>query len=440
MNSLRKLVWLYLLLLIFEGALRKWGIPALNAPLLLIRDPVVLAIYFQAYRHRLSFSGGLNAANLFLAVSTVLTATIFGYANFLVTIYGFLANYFQIPLIFLIPQILDRDDVLRMGKFFLWMAIPMALLTVLQFRSDPEGFWNKGAMATHYHTVRPSGTFSFSNGLAYFFAISSVFLFYGYLHARTYKLWLLVVVTGFTLVAAGCSGSRTCVVSIGLVIAVAILCVVIKGRGAGGILVAAALVGLVMVVVSSISVFNTGTEQLEQRFTDAGAVEGGAQGFVGRFLGTLFSGFEVIPIVPFFGFGLGSGTNGAAALFDFSTINVDFPWVENEWERLVAECGPVLGILLCVFRIALTYHVGRMAFRAFRHDNILPALLFSACGVNILNGQWGGPTPLGFAVFGAGLTLAACHEPDEFWDESFDELDDREDQLEDESSPAHDPV
>ena len=40
----------------------------------------------------------------------------------------------------------------------------------------------------------------------------------------------------------------------------------------------------------------------------------------------------------------------------------------------------------------------------------------------------------------AGLTLAACHEPDEFWDESFDELDDREDQLEDESSPAHDPV
>ena len=343
MKSLRFLVWVYFWLLLFEGALRKWIFPSLNAELLLIRDPVVLLIYFQALRHGLSFRGGLIAMNTFLAVSTSITAILFGYAtgyaNILVTIYGFLANYFQIPLIFLIPQILDRDDVLRMGKYLLWLVIPMTLLTVLQFKSDPGSVWNKGAMTTHYSTVRPSGTFSFNNGLAYYFAFTSAFLFFGYLHARTYKLWLLWAATLFMLVAAGCSGSRTCVISIGLVLAVAVLCVVLRGRKVGSILVAAVLVGLAVMVVSSMSVVNTGTEQLEQRFVDAGATEGGAQGFAFRFLSTFLSAFVAIPLVPFFGYGLGTGTNGAAALLDFSGTGMSILWVENEWERWVVSAG-----------------------------------------------------------------------------------------------------
>ena len=42
MPLLKKLFWAYFLLLIFEGALRKWVMPQLSAPLLLIRDPLAL--------------------------------------------------------------------------------------------------------------------------------------------------------------------------------------------------------------------------------------------------------------------------------------------------------------------------------------------------------------------------------------------------------------
>jgi hypothetical protein len=343
-------------------------------------------------------------------------------------------------LIFLIPQILDRDDVLKMGKYLLWIVVPMTLLTVVQFRSDPGSWWNLGAMETHYGTVRPSGTFSYSNGLAYYFAFSAAFLFYGFLHERTYKFGLLAAVTAFTLVTAVCSGSRTFIVLIGLVMVAALFCVIFRGRGLGGILGAAVVVGGAMLVLSSMSVVNTGTEQLEQRFQDAGQVEGGAQGFVTRFLSTLFGAFAVMPDVPFFGYGLGTGTNGAGVLYDYTQIADQFPWVENEWERLVSECGPVLGLMCCAFRVALTYHVGMSAFRAFRRDNILPALLFSACGLIILNGQWGGPVPLGFAIFGAGITLAACQEPEEYWDDEDGDDTHVHDELEDERSPAHDPV
>ena len=52
LQTLRSLIWLYFWLLIFEGALRKWVAPALSAPLLVIRDPLVLLIYVQALRYR----------------------------------------------------------------------------------------------------------------------------------------------------------------------------------------------------------------------------------------------------------------------------------------------------------------------------------------------------------------------------------------------------
>ncbi|MEP6686323.1 MAG: hypothetical protein ABJB22_06050, partial [Verrucomicrobiota bacterium] len=37
--NIRRLIWLYILLLVFEGAFRKWIVPQLSSPLLLIRDP-----------------------------------------------------------------------------------------------------------------------------------------------------------------------------------------------------------------------------------------------------------------------------------------------------------------------------------------------------------------------------------------------------------------
>ena len=52
-QHVRQLIFLYLLLLIFEGAFRKWIVPQLSAPLLLVRDPVVLAIYLMAFRAKI---------------------------------------------------------------------------------------------------------------------------------------------------------------------------------------------------------------------------------------------------------------------------------------------------------------------------------------------------------------------------------------------------
>src|SRR5689334_21098145 len=50
MRAVRILIWVYLVLLVVEGAVRKWIFPQLSDPLLIIRDPVLLGIYFYALR------------------------------------------------------------------------------------------------------------------------------------------------------------------------------------------------------------------------------------------------------------------------------------------------------------------------------------------------------------------------------------------------------
>jgi hypothetical protein len=417
MNNLRTLLWIYLGLLVFEGALRKWIVPALDAPLLVIRDPLVMWIYFQAWRNRFSFNNMFFAATVALAVVTATLSTLFGFGNIWVTLYGLRTDYLQIPLIFLIPQILNRDDVIAMGRFLLLAAIPIAVLVILQFRAPPDSFLNKGTMTTHYGTVRPSGTFSFITGLVAYFSMVSAFVFFGYIQARTYKIWLLASITFALLIGSACSGSRSCLVSIGLVAIVATLCVVMRGKGGKGFVIAAALIALAIPLLASLSVFQEGTEQLVERFRDAGVTEGdaagsqgGTQGFITRFMNTMLGPLAKVNEVPTFGNGLGLGTNAAAGML---LGDREFIGPEDEWGRLIFECGPIFGVLLCIFRIALTVAVARRAFEAFHRGNILPILIFAACGLLILNGQWGVPTTLGFAIFGAGLTLAACVEPSE---------------------------
>ena len=50
LQTLKKGIYLYFLLLIFEGALRKWVLPGLATPLLIIRDPLALYLIILAWQ------------------------------------------------------------------------------------------------------------------------------------------------------------------------------------------------------------------------------------------------------------------------------------------------------------------------------------------------------------------------------------------------------
>ena len=72
----RRAIWLYLVLLIFEGALRKWFLPSLATPLLLVRDPIAIYLVYEGFRHRWLDSNYVKVMVVVATVSALATATV----------------------------------------------------------------------------------------------------------------------------------------------------------------------------------------------------------------------------------------------------------------------------------------------------------------------------------------------------------------------------
>src|SRR5271166_6870058 len=138
-RSLRLLIWLYFWLLIWEGALRKWIFPSLSAPLLVVRDPVVVLIYAIALAQGVFPFNRLVLATFGLAgLSFAASFPLLDHLG--IMLYGLRTNFLHLPLIFLMPKVLGQGEVDRFGRWFLLLAPPMTFLVLWQFAS-PQGAW-----------------------------------------------------------------------------------------------------------------------------------------------------------------------------------------------------------------------------------------------------------------------------------------------------------
>jgi hypothetical protein len=170
------------------------------------------------------------------------------------------------------------------------------------------------------------------------------------------------------------------------------------------------LVAIVAWAVSYVPVFREGVGLLTERFTES--AEAADTTVIGGTMERMLSGFtepfEIIPKAPFWGYGLGVGTNGGAR---FLTGRSAFLLTENEWSRIILESGPILGLAFLFWRTALVFYIGFRVFRQLTLGNILPIFLFGAGFFALLYGSFGQPTSLGFAVVLNGLCLAAMNVP-----------------------------
>ena len=111
-GHIRKLIWLYVILLVFEGALRKWVMPGLSNPLLIIRDPVVILIYLLALRAR-AFPWNAFVISLLVLSIVCLAAGMLVLEPYLppskfifVTLYGFRSDFLRLS-----PDLRDSEDL-----------------------------------------------------------------------------------------------------------------------------------------------------------------------------------------------------------------------------------------------------------------------------------------------------------------------------------------
>lgn len=419
-THLKRWIWIYFFFLIFEGTFRKWLLPQFSDVLLVIRDPVVLVIYVLAIKARLFprnsyiLTLGIIALLSWLVSLVVLEPYLALKPLILVTGFGFRSNFLHLPLIFVIGRALDADDVKKLGRWVLIGSIPMALLLAVQFNAAPDSFINRtaGLGETQQITagggkIRPPGTFSFVSGVIFYAAMSAAYLLYGALTRGAYRNWLLFS-AGFALVVTiGVSGSRSVLLTVLVVVSTLLLIVVVRPSAVNQFGRNLLIAVVVLFIAARLPVFKEGVRILSDRFTAVAEAE--ETSIAGGLLARTFSGFTegilFIPRAPIGGYGLGIGTNGGAK---FLTGRAMFLLTEGEWGRVVLESGPILGVAYLAWRTILTLNLGLFSFRQLRREGkILPLMLYAAGFLSLLDGQFGQPTNLGFAVFVCGLCLAA---------------------------------
>lgn len=414
---LKQGIWIYFLLLLFEGALRKWVLPGLATPLLLVRDPIALALLYVTWKN------GLLPRNIYLSWTVIIgiigifTAVFLGHGNIYVALYGARILLLHVPLIFVIGSVFDQRDVIQLGKATLWIALPMVIIIGLQFYSpqsawinrgiggDTEGAGFSGAMGF----FRPPGTFSFTNGNALFFSFLSPFVFYFWLEKDNINKLLLIAASVALLFSIPLSISRTLLFFVVIAFAFAVVAGSRKSEYFGKIiLVVVGSIALLAILLQTES-FGVAIEAFSSRYDSANETEGGLEGvFLDRFLGGLLGALSSSVELPFFGYGLGMGTNVGSMLL---TGNMDFLISEGEWGRVIGELGQLLGIFIVILRIGLTVKLTAASYQELTHGNLLPWMLMSFGFLNLSQGGWAQPTSLGFCVLIGGLVIAALKKP-----------------------------
>lgn len=410
-------IWIYFLLLIFEGALRKWFLPALATPLLVIRDPVAIWLVLKCWQR------GLFPASIYLngvviiGIISFFIAIFFGHGNLYVALYGARILLFHYPLIFVMGKVFNKNDVIKMGIATLWITIPMTVLIALQFYSPQSAWVNRGVggdMAGAGYSgsgefFRPPATFSFTTGTTSYFSYAACLIFYFWLDTKKVSKLILIAATLGLFAAIPLSISRSLFFQTGITLIFTMLAVLRKPQYIGKMLVAVSAGVIALAIMSQISLFNTATKAFTDRFTNASGSEGGLKGTLGtRAVGGTVASITESVNQPILGYGIGMGTNVGSMLLSGSKT---FLISEGEWGRETGELGPILGLLLIFLRVGLTVKIALASYKSLAKDNFLPWILLSFGITCLSEGNWAQPTYLGFSILLGGLMLASLNVP-----------------------------
>jgi Ca2+/Na+ antiporter len=255
---------------------------------------------------------------------------------------------------------------------------------------------------------RPPGTFSFTNGAVLFFSMATSYIFYFWLRPSNMNRLVLLAATAGLILAIPLSISRALLFSV-VVIAMFVFVIIAQNpKMIGRVIVAA--IGLVVLVIllGNLEVFQTSTEVFTSRFDSAARAEGGLEGTLGeRYLGGMLHAITSASERPFFGKGLGIGTNAGSVLLSGEAV---FLVSEGEWGRVVGEMGALLGLMVIAIRLLVSFKVSLAGYARLKQGDILPWLLLGFALIVFPQGQWAQPTTLGFSTMIMGLLIGSFNE------------------------------
>ena len=418
LHRLKSFIWLYLFLLIFEGAVRKW-IPPLSAPFLLVRDPIAFIIWVGGVRLRIGNPRAWISFYIFAWIITTLgLLQIIGDSiSPLIILYGWRSYVLHIPVIIVLAEILNEEDLRKIGKWALLLSIPMTLLMATQYLAPASSFLNKGTsdaggqIAGALGHIRPAGTFSFITGPIGFIPLVAVATLWGVMQKGVVPRWLVLGAAVATIVAIPVSISRTIAIMVGAILIVALIGAVIRGGIAlrperlPQIALTIFLGLLVIVGISQVPFVQGATNTFLTRWTQAQGGTGDNTALEGRAVSIFTDAFSPLSDVSALGTGIGSGSTVAASLKgqDLAT----FEYGEGALQREMYELGFFGGLLFITVRMGLTVFFILSSFNALHRGYLLPWLLLVPAALCLAQGSLDQATSQGFVVVTIGISFAA---------------------------------
>lgn len=356
-----------LVLVVFEGAIRKWLLPGAQDLIYFAKDVVLLGVYLGYLREAPRLRD--RVASLPLLYPLIGMTALFGLLqvfnpnlpNIPIGILGFKAYFFYVPLLLVLPAAFTSDaTAFRFLQRYALLAIPVGLLAIAQFFSPPTSALNayaraaaEGPYATTFGSsshVRVTATFPYITGYASYLLATAVLLV-TLLAARRWELWrnwLIYAALGMTFLGMLMTGSRGPVVVFAVIFPLYWWLVAVREKQKAALL--GRTLGAVLLLTVFVSLF--GQDAL-------GAFQGRAAGSGGeianRILSPAVAPLNVLPHVGLLGYGIGSTHQTAAAL---APRLVPFSWlqgllIEVESGRVMVELGPIGFFLVYLLRIAL---------------------------------------------------------------------------------------
>lgn len=405
-----RLVLTTYVLLVIEGALRKWALEPLHKALFFIRDPFVALSLWLCLRERLLAWTPLTVtvtvfalAFLFLGGVHIIVhnlspvAVAFGWRNY----------FYYLFFALVMAAVMRRTDIETWLRWSLWMALPMAVLAFMQWRSPPDAWINRQlgggeAFTVAQGVVRTSGTFTFTAGFVCFVGATLACLAAAAFSPRIPR-WLVALGAAGTATCLATSGARMAFMHAGVTGLMAFACEAVRPLASQRLVVHAAVVlmtvglglGMVVFYPQAIDLMLERTQTASQH-EDTGK----------RFLWTFLSGLLVGEEAGLLGLGLGLGTGGGSMA---ATGMRTFTLAEDEFPRVVLESGLILGLGYMALRYGLCGWLLWRGVQCMRERrDAVPLLLCSFTCPLLLIGQITLQGSInGYGWMFTGLTLAA---------------------------------
>jgi hypothetical protein len=396
MTRWRYAVQVVMVLLVVEGAIRKWLFPGAQDLIYLAKDVLLIGAYLGFMRQKAQLRYRLQPLPVFytmLALGALVgLLEIFNpnLPNLLVGVFGFKAYFLYVPLLFVLPAAFptDRELIVFLRRYIL-LSIPVGLLGIAQFFSPSSSLLNtyartdeaasamangSGYVSTFGSSeyVRVTATFSYITGYcSYLVAITILVL--AYLAATRWHLKRSLaahVALGMALLGMLMTGSRGPVLILALLFPIYWWLAVMRGSD-GGATFGRLLAGAGMLSILLLSVGSNALGAFLGRAATSTDV-------AGRLLMPMLAPAEILPDAGPIGYGIGATHQTATA---FTQGLVPYSWLhglgtEAESGRIMLELGPVGFLLIYFVRL---YLVGFSLRQVFALKTTFHRSLATAC-------------------------------------------------------------